>query len=466
MRWLLQQAFVVAFLAFQIEHTCSLHVVPKGTKASKLDIQNITTFRRKRKAQIQWVAGEPGQSCSDVCGPDCNDNEIHFIDTEQEVINIGLSVGHVCDTTLGFDFAEFPVIDVTYGHCSYRRPWSYVDSCDDPTFPRTHRFCKCGEEWYRGLLGESCTATCLREGGVCDEHALEKVNTVEKMIALSIQLGAPCDESKPIWAKEFPSQLPNLECAYTYGYESTCDEKIENMVRFCPCKEPEVDGDPHLTNIHGQTFDINREGVSTFLVYPRFNNSKTNPNTRLRVDAVVKHPGNDNKCTGWFVLHMLIKGSTVGKDIVLSTKGYEQNTPGALELTFGGKTLRNASEIAEFVKNGKYNMTFVDYRDRMKKLHLNNRLRFARLRLYVQKIQLEFTWSTGKRLPNALGFSAFNLKSFGEDWGGLLGGDDFTWVSQYDSDCKKSKNYNKIPQLVDEGPYQWTAMASMHERTI
>jgi len=218
-------------------------------------------------------------------------------------------------------------------------------------------------------------------------------------------------------------------------------------------------GDPHLTNVNGQSFDINRAGVNTFLLFPR-STSKTQQESTLRVEASVEHPGDGTKCKGWYIVRLWVSGSIIGDEIELSTNGYEAKD--GLEMKVGTKVLQNQTEIAGFIAEKKYNMTFTDSRESLKQHHVNNRINFAQLQIDLQGVELKIIWSTGKKLPNAMNFVANHLKMLGNDWGGLLGGDDHTFVSQYDPACKKSETYGEIPQLLsDEGEDQWTAKAAL-----
>merc|ERR1719433_176800 len=87
-----------------------------------------------------------------------------------------------------------------------------------------------------------------------------------------------------------------------------------------------------------------------------------------------------------------------------------------------------------------------------KKLHHNDRVNFASMNLNLQGVQLEITWSTGLRRPNSLEIRASHLKSLGENWGGLLGNDDHTFVSTYDPRCKKNFDYHNHEQLSKKTP--------------
>lgn len=221
-------------------------------------------------------------------------------------------------------------------------------------------------------------------------------------------------------------------------------------------------GDPHLKNIQGEGFDVLRAGISTLLEFPQQQTRKHQEN-RLRIDASVEHPGNESACKGYFILRLWIKGSLLGDDIELSTASKDLLTSDSLNVKIGGTTMLNGSDISAFKTNGKYKMKFSDERDHMAKRHVHNRIKFASMRLQLNGgVGLEVAWFTGKKQPNRLDFKAHHLAKLGDDWGGILGADDHTWVSSYDPNCKKSKDFGRIAQLTMAGsPEPWSASASL-----
>lgn len=181
--------------------------------------------------------------------------------------------------------------------------------------------------------------------------------------------------------------------------------------------------------------------MNIFLIYPR--NGEGQQSTRLRVDASIAHTGFGDKCRSWFILRLWIRGSLLSEDIQVSTGGRDNLDPNALAIKIGRKTMRSGKEISTFITKGKYNMTFSDTIH-----HFKNRLRFAKLKIYVAGALLEINWFTGKKSANSLDFHAEHLAHIGTDWGGLLGSDDHSWVTQYDPNCKRNGDNHKLAEFM------------------
>lgn len=172
-------------------------------------------------------------------------------------------------------------------------------------------------------------------------------------------------------------------------------------------------------------------------------NGEGQQSTQLRVDASIEHTGFGDKCRSWFILRLWVRGSLLNEDIQVSTSGRDNLDPNAFTVKIGRKIMRTGKEVSAFINKGKYNITFNDTVH-----YLKNRLQFANMKIYVAGALLEINWFKSNKAPNNLDFHAQHLAQIGKNWGGLLGSDDHTWVTQYDPNCKRNSSTDKFAQLT------------------
>lgn len=347
--------------------------------------------------------------------------------------------------------------------------------------------------WTTGNTGTECSKICGNLGKTCSEAGIRTIVTPEAVIAMSRNTQYPCNRRR-ITKSQFPSVSPDGDCTYTWleladniNGGNTCNvTPWVFLYRFCPCidmhndtstttlqSDPTGDphphttptppqaaattttphpasvGDPHLTNIKGETFDILREGVRQFLRFPAKEMKDQKP--RLRVTASIKRAGTGTRCDSFYVFAMRISGALIGKEIAISTHGWDLSGNMAIVVQIGNQTMRNSTEIAALTPNPHYNITVNDRRSQMVSAYPHHRVKFGHLTLELAGITLEIQWSTGGRRPNALDFRATHLLNLGTNWGGLLGIDDHTWVSTRTKKCEKISHSNKQGLLIKKG---------------
>lgn len=319
--------------------------------------------------------------------------------------------------------------------------------------------------WYAAdAPDDSCDKKCSSMKQACSEVALRHTTNRARCRNAANEAGMDCDESIKYFPTSFPAMVivgTSVQCFYTLpDYEDSCKENSGHMVRLCPCEPLRAFGDPHLSNMNGDFFDVNREGISTFLdLNPQGKNQ-----TDIRIDALIDHPGDGSKCFGYYIRRMWIKGSIVGEDIEVSTEGSDLRGNDTLKIQIGDKVMQNARDVTNFVYSnpGKYDMMLNDERIRMRPTHVNNRIKFATLRFNVKGAEFVIDWSTGDRKPNILEFRANKLGLLGSKWSGLLARDDHTWASSLDATCKKRTDYTNTAQLLqEEEPVKWRSSASL-----
>jgi len=309
--------------------------------------------------------------------------------------------------------------------------------------------------WRLGGDGESCNEVCGGAGLICNEDAIIDINTEEKLDAAAEQVSIVC-EKVYIWSELFPSvDTAASTCAYHHVDTTTqtvCDLSSfpdTHLNRLCACEKDagaSASGDPHLVNILGQKFDIHREGVNTFLVFPRARPRDIESRVQLRVDASVTHSKRAGRCNGWYVTQVWVNGFLTGDEITITTRGAHENARGALEVRIGRRLVANTTR---FIARRMYNLTVADLRAPQAKAHLHHRLKFAELKMSVHGgPALEFSWFAGKRATNNLNIKVSRLGLLGKDWGGLLGADDSLWSSSFDSRCISHDPYKQLPQML------------------
>jgi len=438
---------------------------------------------------VYWLTGQEGETCATTCGGWCNENLLTGISSDQTMIDLATDAGNPCDTSKPMGYSEFPMIDDTDGSCNYPHsiPAEADDLCTFVPDPPVHLLCWCSTRytvgnWHLSDLGQTCLEVCPTRSGECAEEPMVQVDSSDKVVDIMDSIGSPCDMSKVVFAHHTPYQTEDGQCAFVYMSGPTCSMVPEpNTRRFCPClaeqehTETDVDpfgnngeedppppppeeedsngevnakGDPHLANLAGEKFDINREGESTFLVLPRSVVSKTE--VQLRVDARITRPSTARKCSGGYITKMWITGTAFGEEIEVSAHGQRPDGADALLVRIGEERLRNEADFARATHKKGYDMKLRLDRKAIRMDHVNNRIRFADLTLSVGGTDLGFTWMTGRKRPNSLNFKAKGLGKLGKDWGGLLGRDDHYWVTQFGPECiRREAKYERMPQLLE-----------------
>jgi len=182
---------------------------------------------------LEWVLGYSTESCTTTCSRvsrECRLSELQTIVTQQAFYNMVASAtnletnsatgpaGAYCNQGINaYTFAPVPAAysyllclpsgDVQQTHCNY--PTSLQDlggDCDSAyVYPPAQRFCPCTlgdcpiepvcHEWVLGYSTESCTLTCNRVSGMCNEANLASIVTQQAfydMVAVATVIDASC----------------------------------------------------------------------------------------------------------------------------------------------------------------------------------------------------------------------------------------------------------------------------------
>jgi len=147
-------------------------------------------------------------------------------------------------------------------------------------------------------------------------------------------------------------------------------------------------GDPHLTNIHGQRFDVLQPGVHVLLHIPMFATKET---TKLKIEALAARFGAD--CSEMYFTEVNVTGGWMPR------QARRQGHPGIMRFAAGGPTDRR------WMQYGKLMLKVVSGQTRDGKEYLN---------VWVK-----------------------NLRAIAGSIGGLLGDGDHSFAASPPNDCKK-----------------------------
>jgi len=188
-------------------------------------------------------------------------------------------------------------------------------------------------------------------------------------------------------------------------------------------------GDPHLTNMRGDKFDIRRPGNHTFLVVPH---GAGVDDADLYVWADVT-PLDGKLCkfqSGLYITELTLAGSWLKSmgSLRLSTGTKDFNTPATWGLSIGGSGNLSVQEFTRRLppSMAAVTMTNPEGPNRNKKNSVNT----MQLKLSVGPTHLTVGWAhTQDPMSNWLWLSVNGVVGSGK-LGGLLGEDDHTWVTK------------------------------------
>lgn len=323
--------------------------------------------------------------------------------------------------------------------------------------------------WYVSKGGESCVSTCSNHDKACSERGLQLIDSSEKIVRLAnLSSAYKCNTALPIRADFFPA-VAHGQCSYTslraftfYNGGVSCNATTYDfMHRFCPCSAAGGSGEKRLTNTEGASFDALREANTTFLRYP----AQGRRRPQLMVRAQIKGAGGagGGRCaTDLYNQRVWISGRLLGPaEVEISTAGLDAAAPGSLEIRVGEKVMRAEEEVLAFRPAGKYSLTLTDRRKALSDGRPSTRRNFASLVVDLGGVEIEVHWSTGSRQPNSLDLLATHLGKVGRSWGGVLGSDDPSWVSTFDSQCNETRGAPQSLVGAERPPRVWYARASL-----
>lgn len=122
-------------------------------------------------------------------------------------------------------------------------------------------------------------------------------------------------------------------CKNDYKKCTECKDKTANELKSGKCqKKAAMEGDPHVTNIRGEAFDVLREGIMDVIVLPR-GASPTSPIHHLTVQAKIAR-ASKKMCEATFIEQVSAIGTWLGQgnEITIDSGTLRDMTPLRLKL--------------------------------------------------------------------------------------------------------------------------------------
>jgi hypothetical protein len=208
-------------------------------------------------------------------------------------------------------------------------------------------------------------------------------------------------------------------------------------------------GDPHITNIHGERFDINTAGTFTFIQIPR---GHTGPSSTAALSVWGKVDAPTENCKVMWIHELNIAGSRVGGEYQVqaqATPKDQSSDLGIFLLTAGNTSTTNPSKFASVFSNAEVQL----YPKKVSEwaLRKQNNMHIASIKFPIGMASLDVDlWKTKTPHPwidrfpgtpgnNHIDLNVQSLAALGtrDTVGGLLGSDDHSSVSK----CKRSSSH-------------------------
>jgi len=226
---------------------------------------------------------------------------------------------------------------------------------------------------------------------------------------------------------------------------------IENPKVYC-ADGPQVTGDPHVTNLDGERFNLVRTGPHELLRLPRLSDPGSETAPLLQVIGRVEE---EQHCLETYVKEVLLSGSwlrTIG-NISFRTAGGGPHSQGAIQLEVNGSAVSvedfrdSRGRLAHVVE--KVTVSSAAHPDAEEKGKSIKRLNFlnVEMRFPAAALTVEFL---SRHVPGS-SVNHLNLKALGlpkpeiMEVGGVLGRDDHTLAATPSDECRQSDLHMVIP---------------------
>jgi len=290
-----------------------------------------------------------------------------------------------------------------------------------------------------------CSETVTLTGSKCPETVTVTL-TGSKCLVNGDQLVSPSDPND-IWTISVPTGAPSA------GPTPSPTATPTPLPTAAPKKRPTgsptgVTGDPHVTNVEGQRFDLVRVGVHELLRLPRRSGSP--PGYGIRSEALLEVLGtveSERKCEEPFVKQLDLSGLWLQHSgpLVLRAGDLSEDSRDAILLQVNGSHVSKDELIRDARLQGL--LTAEDpqakhVKRRGAKAHRDKlftlKFRFSGATLTVDWIHREVPGSS----LNHLDFHVADLPKLekGMDVGGILGRDDHTSATMSSPGCQPSQN--------------------------
>jgi len=203
-----------------------------------------------------------------------------------------------------------------------------------------------------------------------------------------------------------------------------------------------VTGDPHVTNVDGERFNIVRAGLHELLRLPRRAQSG-DPNEEPLLDVTAGVELNNGDCNDPYVQEVGLTGRWLRSagSLLFRTRGVAPGGDGAVVLEVNGSRVA-LEELARDHRVAGFLKASIPGPLHSGPQHKIRRARFLAVQLHLPVATLKIDW-VNRAVPgstiNHLNFAASGLRKFLEatrmDIGGLLGRDGHSWASSTSEGC-------------------------------
>lgn len=226
-----------------------------------------------------------------------------------------------------------------------------------------------------------------------------------------------------------------------------------------------ANGDPHVTNIDGQKFDILRTGTHTLVHMPR--DASTNK-TMLFITALVRRflPNNTsvaNRCWDTWITNIFVRGSWLENvpSMEFFTAPGPFNSPATIKMKVGNGSATSPDEARKSIPS--YTMEVITpERTPVAPKRRHQKTITKTVLLHLGPVLVNITWAqtlAKMGYTNHLDIETKHLKYAMVDVGGILGKGDHSWASTKPEECMKRAK--RAVDLEDLSARQSTVRASM-----
>lgn len=247
---------------------------------------------------------------------------------------------------------------------------------------------------------------------------------------------------------------------FEHPVEAAPDTHVESAAVVAPQQGPfnagvsggavSVRGDPHVTNMAGQTFDVRRVGTHRLIAIPQGFEFEEADGSLLYVDASVESAG--SACEGLYVKSVRARGRWLNSFGPMSFRANSDKfgAPDAIEILIGkNRTSMTPSQLRSLPQS-LVNVTESNY----KRIPASGKTRVLAVSLSFGPVGLDIFWvykvtPTGSIL--FLNFEASGLEKAGADVGGILGNESHRWADSLPEECA-TKGHLLASTLLAVGP--------------
>lgn len=205
----------------------------------------------------------------------------------------------------------------------------------------------------------------------------------------------------------------------------------------------QVQGDPHVTNIKGEKFNILQTGNHTLVHMPQ---SAETERTLFDVQALITRSENQNlnRCYESWIQKVWITGRWLGETKMLeffTVADDEFNSPRTIQMRIDNLPATSpencSKQLARFLFEVKPPETIP-----AKPTHFHRTIVTQTVKLYIGLAVVDVSWAymlTKDGGNNHLNVATSYRKGENISIGGILGLDDHTWAASIPKECKKYK---------------------------